>query len=552
MFDGSPLHEIPIFIGTEEKTEIAASVLEFSLRRHTEHKLKITRMVGPEWEYPLDGIKVGTGFSLRRWMIPAACGWKGHAIYLDADQIVFGDINELFEYRHQDVPKGTSAWCTYQPNRYTAGEDWAHTSVMVIDCEAAKEQWGWYLDKILAYLRKDPSKMTYGRFMAGQWMIPQPAVLPNHWNHLNKFNSATKLLHYTKEPEQPWYVPEHPLAKIWMQELIKAIASGYVSKEAIEKALAAWNRKEDWRSTNGLHPYYKCTLSMFEGQSTSARLELRPSKLFLESKNRPDSVLMATTFAKDMYEVSGKQLLQSFLDHNVEAKLLVCSEGIDIETMPKSDRISYFDITNYPLLTDFLEQNKAVIPTTLGGTRDSRCTCPRGPFPSKSTKHRPKCPAFWFIKNFSRWFRKVVSQKVGLDFANAHDYTHMFWVDSDCVFQKDISVPEMTSWFKDASLLYFKHKRDFIETGLIGYNLKECAASIIQEVLYTYTSGDFQKLARWDDCYAYQKVINRFFGKALDAATMTGPNADVINCSPIGKFIKHAKGSHSNEHGVMT
>ena len=106
---------IRIFIGSEPKTAIAAQVLMHSIETRTRAEVEFTEMVGPAWEYPTKGVTVGTGFSLRRWMIPKAAGWHGYALYLDADQVVFGDVAELWDLV-QRTAHGYArpvAWTTY-------------------------------------------------------------------------------------------------------------------------------------------------------------------------------------------------------------------------------------------------------------------------------------------------------------------------------------------------------------------------------------------------------------------------------------------------------
>ena len=247
---------VRIFIGTEPKTEIARKVLECSIIRRTEMQVEFIPMIGKEWEYSIEGITVGTGFSLRRWMIPAYCGWQGRAVYLDADQLVFGDIWDLWTKPMQLGGMGEyTVWCTYQPDKFSK-KPWPQTSVMVIDCEKAKGQWGFDIAKVLRHLRGDPS--GYADFMHGTWLDKPPVQIETEWNHLNVFEKGkTKLLHYTKEPEQPWYKPDHPLAHWWKTELSIAVNCGFVTKEMLLEALSKWQVKEDWRNTNGLHPEYK-------------------------------------------------------------------------------------------------------------------------------------------------------------------------------------------------------------------------------------------------------------------------------------------------------
>lgn len=260
--------KVRIFIGTEPKTLIPCKVLEYSIRRRTGAAVECTPMEGPDWEYSTDGFRQGTGFSLRRWMIPAACGWRGRAIYLDADQIVLGDILDLWRQPEQvPAPAGTSAWLTYQPDKFSAAP-WPQSSVMVIDCAAALGQWGWDMDQVLEHLRQDQTRKAYVDFMHCSWMEPPPARIADEWNHLNVYQPGkTRLLHYTREPEQPWYKPEHPHARLWQEELRAAIEAGVVTEGMLRAALARWDVREDWRTTNGLHPDYARFLPGAGGRS---------------------------------------------------------------------------------------------------------------------------------------------------------------------------------------------------------------------------------------------------------------------------------------------
>jgi len=247
---------IRIFIGTEPKTEIARKVLEHCVRRHTNTPVIFTPMIGPEWEYSTDGIQVGTGFSLRRWLIPSACNWEGHAIYLDADQIVFRAIDVLLDTGIKAMANGSSAAMTYQPDKFNP-KPWPQSSVMVIDCVRAKNHFEWKKQNMLEWLRQNSTKQSYAEFMHAAWMKPAPGILPVEWNHLNVYDPAkTCLLHYTKEPEQPWYKPEHPLSNLWIKEFKLAYKAGAITKDEIEAAVYKFNVKEDWRTTNGLHPVY--------------------------------------------------------------------------------------------------------------------------------------------------------------------------------------------------------------------------------------------------------------------------------------------------------
>jgi hypothetical protein len=259
--------KVRIFVGTEPKAEIARKVLECSINRRTDAAVEIVPMIGPKWEYPTAGIKVGTGFSLRRWMIPEYCGWHGRAIYMDADQLVFSDVWDLWTKPDQHPQAGASVWCTYQHDKYNEKFTAPQSSVMVIDCAAAKDEGGWHIDRVLALLQ-GADRDTYARFMHCEaptsrpakrewWTKVAPVKIGVEWNSLNVFaEGKTKLLHYTKEPEQPWYKPDHPHAMRWKMEFQIALNLGYITADEIRDAIKKYNVKEDWRGTNGLHPDY--------------------------------------------------------------------------------------------------------------------------------------------------------------------------------------------------------------------------------------------------------------------------------------------------------
>lgn len=259
---------IRVYIGTEPKTEIFRRVLEHSIRKRTSADVRFTTMIGPEWEYPIDGIKVGTGFSLRRWMIPAYCGWKGRAIYLDADQIVLSDIAGLWhlgDRTREQHPPFPVLWATIQTDKWSPKKPVPQTSVMLIDCEQAKGWPGFDIDFLLEDLQRTPTKEHYGFMMHAQW-LPQNLIAPvaAKWNHLNKYVAGqTRLLHYTSEPQQPHTTPDHPLAHLFQAELEDAIKAGVIPKGEFEEALDKFGVKEDWRPKNGIHPWYRRYLPLF-------------------------------------------------------------------------------------------------------------------------------------------------------------------------------------------------------------------------------------------------------------------------------------------------
>lgn len=252
-----PPAPIRIFVGTEEKTKVPFDVLSYSIKRHSSMPVEIVPMIGDKWQVP-KGLHQGTGFSLRRFMIPAFCDFEGHAIYMDADQLVFGDVAELWGYAALMLNEKSVA-CTYQVDKFKPSDPWPQTSVMLFDCGRC----GWVPEEIWNLLR---AGYDYHKLMHLTFMAAKPIKIPNYWNHLNVFeDNTTRLLHYTKEPEQPWYKPDHSLSKLWELELVKAIADKAVNKKDFEAALALWDGPRiDKRPKQGFHPYYKKYLPNFK------------------------------------------------------------------------------------------------------------------------------------------------------------------------------------------------------------------------------------------------------------------------------------------------
>lgn len=84
-------------------------VLDYSIHKHTTQPVEIVWMQisrdpnsfwysNPETGEGWNTSKWATPFSGFRWAIPAYCGYKGRAIYMDADMVVLSDLAELWQH----------------------------------------------------------------------------------------------------------------------------------------------------------------------------------------------------------------------------------------------------------------------------------------------------------------------------------------------------------------------------------------------------------------------------------------------------------------------
>tara|TARA_Y100001933_G_scaffold259679_3_gene310111 strand:- start:1504 stop:2151 length:648 start_codon:yes stop_codon:yes gene_type:complete len=206
------MNPIRIFIGTDIHNVKAEQALIYSIRRNTTREVEIhlmdqTRNRGEEWQGWQNTGAWATCFSCFRWAIPAACRFEGRAIYLDSDQLVLGDIGELF-----DIDMEGKAFAT-SPSR--------ESSVAVFDCQKFA---GWEMFS-LDHLKANAAKT--GEYY--QWLKAQGEVsfFPQAWNELDELKADTKLIHYTKLPTQPWHPrpdkyeykphPDQAAADLWFR-----------------------------------------------------------------------------------------------------------------------------------------------------------------------------------------------------------------------------------------------------------------------------------------------------------------------------------------------
>src|SRR5262245_50696114 len=110
---GGPVEPLRVFVGADDSQLVAARVLEFSIRRHASRPVDLTVMRDLPVPLPRDRRnRPQTTFSFYRFLIPRLCDYRGRALYLDADMLVFADLAELWT-----IPFGQkTVLCTYQPD----------------------------------------------------------------------------------------------------------------------------------------------------------------------------------------------------------------------------------------------------------------------------------------------------------------------------------------------------------------------------------------------------------------------------------------------------
>lgn len=256
------------------------------------------------------------------------------------------------------------------------------------------------------------------------------------------------------------------------------------------------------------------------------------------------SIIYITSFSKDLYEASGKDMLKSYLDSGIQDTLVVAFEGFNMDNLFNDPRIIKYDLNKSIFLKEWLFNNQDIIPTYLGGQ-------------AKQGINSDVFNNIWNRKA-SRWFRKIASFEYMIRrFSKTHDY--IVWIDCDSLILKKIE----PNWiiekaFQDKDLFYhlgpYRSKKETgIESGIIGFK-KGKGYQILQKVFDLYTSKQFRLIKRWDDGYVFRFVIEKCLSLGLvtgvdladsqNKISDDGAKLDVI-CKGIFKdYVLHKKGLH--------
>ncbi|MFN3826430.1 MAG: glycosyltransferase [Micavibrio sp.] len=228
------MEEVKVFIGTDVSQLGAAEVLRQSILETSSVPVHVETMERVHIPQPKDVRQSQrTGFSFSRWVIPELCDYKGRAIYIDADMMVFTDIKELWDW---DMQGGTIAIVDGRDTSYCA--DWAkgnknETSVMVIDCAKAK----WSLASLVEGL---DGQYDYKQMMSDLCFMDESEIcrtIPRRWNAMDFWDKSVSLLHYTNVPTQPWVTVGNPYGHVWVNNLKRLISQGKIDSGFIRKQI---------------------------------------------------------------------------------------------------------------------------------------------------------------------------------------------------------------------------------------------------------------------------------------------------------------------------
>lgn len=83
-----------VFIGYDPRQVVSYTVLQHSIIANTNSPVTISPLKIEAMPIKRQGL---TPFTFSRFLVPWLCGYRGWALFLDADMLVKGDVNELFQ-----------------------------------------------------------------------------------------------------------------------------------------------------------------------------------------------------------------------------------------------------------------------------------------------------------------------------------------------------------------------------------------------------------------------------------------------------------------------
>lgn len=283
----------------------------------------------------------------------------------------------------------------------------------------------------------------------------------------------------------------------------------------------------------------------------SAAPKRKPSPLRLFSRAGPEPwaadrpIRFVTSFNDVFYAASGKRCVETLREHNPAYEVWAYIEAADDDTLLGIERdlmrmgATAVRLDTLPLLADFLEVARDVIPTQFGGD------APPEMFPGVGSQ----AGDVWFRKNMYRWFRKIVA----LDHNSAGFAEVLFWIDCDCYGKAPLPHSLIEQAFRGAGVMRMKANRKHTETGLVGYDLaKPGVRELISAMKLHYMSRSFERYSRWDDCITLDLCLKRAGAPtSRDIAKRAVGHSDVLPTTIFAPYLEHEKGLHNRKLGLV-
>ena len=195
---------INVFIGYDKNEKVAFNVLSYSILKHSTRPVAITPIYLPNIKDSFIRERSGiesTDFSFSRFIVPHLMNYQGWALFLDCDQLMLGDVAELWRLRdekyavqvakHDYQPQEEKKFMGAVQTKYVK-KNWS--SVMLMNCDKCKSLTPDYVNSATG-LQLHQFKWLENDDLIGEiplewnWLVDEPGC---------EIKQDIKNLHYTK------------------------------------------------------------------------------------------------------------------------------------------------------------------------------------------------------------------------------------------------------------------------------------------------------------------------------------------------------------------
>lgn len=168
-----------VFVGFDPRQPLAYTVAQHSIVSRSSQPVSITPLILRQLPITRRSL---TEFTFSRYLVPWLCGYEGHALFVDADILVRGDIAELPWNSEQHA---VSVVMHEESAARGVNVRFERPSVMLFNCAKCRVLTPDYIEK------EKPQKLEWAESIG---------ELKKEWNHLVGYdapNPDARLVHFT-------------------------------------------------------------------------------------------------------------------------------------------------------------------------------------------------------------------------------------------------------------------------------------------------------------------------------------------------------------------
>lgn len=210
-----------VFIGADPRQVVSLTTLTHSIHANAKEPVEVIPLVIENLPLKRQGL---TPFTWSRFLVPHLSNYEGRSLFLDADMLTLGDINEVFDIGRQ---QSTKAVCVMQDQPLF---EWASMILFNNAHPANKKLTPEYIETTtdglhkIGWLEKD----DIGKLPL-DWNVCVPySIEGQHANGagMRQAPANAKLVHFTTGVPHWWETADQPYANAWLNHRDAAGARG--------------------------------------------------------------------------------------------------------------------------------------------------------------------------------------------------------------------------------------------------------------------------------------------------------------------------------------